>query len=298
MRIVVAGGTGFLGQPLVDRLRRQHDVLVLTRHPRGAGQIAWSSAGSGGGWVAAVQAADAVINLAGEPIAGARWTDARKMAIRKSRVDATRAIVEAIRNGGRAQLLVNASAIGIYGDRRDEPLTEDSPPGNDFLAGVCTEWEAAALEAPAPTRVVLLRTGLVLGDGGGALRQLARPFRLFAGGPMGSGRQQWSWIHRDDWVEMVCWSVDHAAVSGPLNVTAPAPVTNAVFARELGQALHRPALLPTPAFAMRLVLGEMADAMILGGQRVLPAKATALGFHFRYPTLAAALAAIYPNRPT
>jgi uncharacterized protein (TIGR01777 family) len=293
MRIVVAGGTGFLGHPLVERLRRRHDVLVLTRHPRDAGQIGWSSAGDGGGWAAAVHAADVVVNLAGEPIAGSRWTDARKTAIRNSRIDATRAIVGAIRNGGRAQALVNASAIGIYGDRRDEPLTEASPAGNDFLASVCTEWEGAALEAADLTRVVLLRTGLVLDDGGGALPPLALPFRLFVGGPMGSGRQQWSWIHRDDWIEMVCWSIDNTAVSGPLNVTAPEPVTNAVFARELGRALHRPALMPTPAFAMRLVLGEMADAMILGGQRVLPAKATALGFSFRYRTLRDALAAIY-----
>ena len=293
MRIVVAGGTGFLGHALVERLRHDHDVMVLTRHPRGAGQIPWTATEGGGAWAAAVQAADAVVNLAGESIAEGRWTAARKTAIRASRVAATRAIVGALHNGARAQALINASAIGIYGDRGDEPLTEASPPGSDFLASVCRDWEAEAQHAADITRVVLLRTGLVLGAGGGALPQLALPFRLFAGGPLGSGRQYWSWIHRDDWVEMVRWAIEQTAVTGPLNVTAPEPVTNAAFARELGRALHRPAVLPVPAIAMRLALGEMADAMILGGQRVLPAKAQALGFTFRYATLSAALNAIY-----
>jgi uncharacterized protein (TIGR01777 family) len=295
MRIVVAGGTGFLGHALVERLRRDHDVIVLTRRPRTADQIGWTATETGGAWTAAVQAADAVINLAGEPIAAGRWTAARKAAIRRSRIAATTAIVGAMRSGGRAHTLVNASAVGVYGDRGDEPLTESSPPGDDFLARVCQDWEAAAEPAADTARVVLLRTGLVLDAGGGALPRLALSFRLFAGGRMGSGRQYWSWIHRDDWVEMVCWALSNATVSGALNVTAPEPVTNAAFARELGRTLRRPTLLPAPALALRLVLGEMADAMILGGQRVLPAKGQALGFTFRYPTLTGALAAIYAS---
>jgi uncharacterized protein (TIGR01777 family) len=295
MRIVVAGGTGFLGHALVERLRRDHDVIVLTRRPRTADQIGWTATETGGAWTAAVQAADAVINLAGEPIAAGRWTAARKAAIRRSRIAATTAIVGAMRSGGRAHTLVNASAVGVYGDRGDEPLTESSSPGDDFLARVCQDWEAAAEPAADTARVVLLRTGLVLDAGGGALPRLALPFRLFAGGRMGSGRQYWSWIHRDDWVEMVCWALSNATVSGVLNVTAPEPVTNAAFARELGRTLRRPTLLPAPALALRLVLGEMADAMILGGQRVLPAKGQALGFTFRYPTLTGALAAIYAS---
>ena len=172
-------------------------------------------------------------------------------------------------------------------------MTEASAAGSDFLASVCKAWEAEALEAAPTTRVVLLRSGLVLAKEGGALPQLALPFRLFAGGPVGSGRQYMSWIHRDDWVSMVRWALTKNAVSGPLNLTAPAPVSNAQFAGALGRALHRPAVIPAPGVALRIALGEMADAMILSGQRVLPEKAQANGFGFKYPELESALAAIY-----
>jgi len=235
-----------------------------------------------------------VLNLAGESIAGGRWTAARKARIENSRVAATRGIVDAI---GAARtppaVLLSGSAVGFYGVRGDEPIDESEPAGADFLAQVAKKWEEAATGLPSSTRLVLLRTGLVLDRKGGALPQLALPFRLFAGGPVGSGRQVMSWIHLDDWVAMARWAIASRDVEGALNVTAPSPVTNREFATALGHSLGRPALLPAPAFALRLVLGEMADALILGGQRVLPSKALRLGFEFQYPQLDAALRAIY-----
>jgi hypothetical protein len=289
MRIVIAGGTGFLGAALVPRLRRAgHDVTVLARHPRRPGERAWTPGGSSDGLAHVLDGADAVINLAGAPIAQ-RWTKAHKRELWDSRVPLTRMIVEAMRSAPRAPgTLVNGSAIGIYGSRGDESLTEDSPHGTGFLASLGTAWEREALAAEPFTRVVLLRTGIVLGRDGGALPQMALPFRFFVGGPLGSGRQYLSWIHLEDWMTMAVRALTDAAVSGPLNVTAPNPVTNRDFARTLGRILRRPALLPAPAFALRAVLGEMADAIVTG-QRVLPAKALRLGFRFQYPEVDAAL---------
>jgi uncharacterized protein (TIGR01777 family) len=194
-------------------------------------------------------------------------------------------------------VFLNASAVGVYGTHGSEALTEESRPGSDFLASVCVAWEGSAMKAAWMTRVVLLRTGLPLHTSGGALPKLALPFRFFAGGRAGSGEQYWSWIHLDDWTRMVRWAIDTAGIQGPLNLTAPAPTTNREFAEALGRALHRPALVPAPAFAVRLLLGEMADALILSGQRVLPAKATRAGFEFRYPTLNSALRHIYQSPP-
>lgn len=296
MRIVIAGGTGFLGTALIRAFRADgHRVLVLSRRPRHGDDRAWSPGDpSARSWMSVVDGADAVINLAGESIATRRWTDARKRALRESRVNATTALVDAIEAARqRPAVFLSASAIGIYGDRGDEPLTEDSAAGADFLAGICLEWERLAQRAAAASRVVLLRTGLVLDRSGGALPPLALPFRLFVGGPVGSGRQYMSWIHLDDWVGLVTWALTTNIVSGPLNLTAPAPVTNADFGRALGHALGRPSFMPTPAFALRLALGEMADALILGGQRVLPAKAEGMGYQFRYPQLEGALRAMF-----
>ena len=304
MRIVVTGGTGFLGRALIERLRAEHEPIVFTRRPRTAGstrvarsgqigEVQWSPGAPDGEWIETIHTAQAVVNLAGEPIAAARWTAARKKAIHDSRITATRTIVEAIRRASNPPVLISGSAIGIYGDRGDEPLTEESSLGSDFLAGVCKDWEAEAMNAADRTRVVLLRTGFVLSKDGGALPPFALPFHFFAGGPVGSGRQYMSWVHVDDWVEMVRWALITSAVQGPINVTAPAPVTNADFARALGRALRRPAIMPAPSFALRVLLGEMADALILGGQRVLPARAQSLGFSFRYPELGAALTAVY-----
>jgi hypothetical protein len=296
MKTVIAGGTGFLGSGLTTSFRADgHDVVLLTRRPRKPSDVAWDPLSPAGDWASTIDGADAVINLAGESIDAGRWTAARKAAILESRVAATRAIVAAMAKARRPPaVLVNASAIGVYGGAHgSEALTENSPPGSDFLASVCVAWETQAREAAGRTRVVLLRTGLVLDRSGGALPRLALPFRLFAGGRAGSGEQYWSWIHRDDWTRIVRWALDSPDVTGPLNLTAPQPVTNAKFAQTLGRVLHRPALAPAPAFAMRLLLGEMADALILNGQRVLPAKATLHGFEFRYPDLESALRAIY-----
>ena len=300
MKVVVAGGTGFLGTPLVSQLRNSgNDVSVLTRRSAGPGQITWSPDGTTGPWAEAVDGADAVINLAGESIAGHRWTPAYKACIRDSRIRATRSLVAAIHASARKPAaFLSASAVGYYGSRGDDELTEESAPGDDFLATVCRAWEAEALRAAGATRVVLLRTGLPLDRSGGALPRIALPFRFFAGGPVGSGRQYWSWIHRDDWVAMTIWASHASGVSGPLNLTAPTPVTNREFAAALGRVLKRPSSLAAPAFALRLLLGEMADALLLAGQRVIPAKAEAHGFRFRYAALGPALVAAWRPRIT
>jgi len=296
MTVVIAGGTGFLGGALVPALRADgHRVRVLTRRPRHADDVAWNPERAPESWTDALDDADAVINLAGESIAGARWSEARKRAIRDSRVHATYALDYAMSNAARRPAtVISASAVGFYGNRGDEVLTEASAPGDDFLADVCREWEGLAMRSATHSRVVLLRTGIVLGRGGGALPPMALPFRLFVGGPVGSGQQYMSWIHVDDWVAMVRWALATDAVSGAINLTAPAPVTNTEFAHTLGRALHRPSFMRTPAFAMRLVLGrEMADALILGGQRVRPARAEAMGYAFKHGALESALRAVY-----
>lgn len=272
-----------------------HDVTVLTRRPaRTPGELQWAPAAGLDVWARAFEGAGAVVNLAGEPIAESRWTSGRKRAILASRLEATSGVVAALRaTGASGAVLLSGSAIGYYGTPGDQPLDESSPGGTDFLATVCREWEHEALEATDLARVVLLRTGLVLARGGGALQQLALPFHFFAGGPLGSGRQVMSWIHRDDWIAMVRWALATPSVRGPLNVTSPAPVTNREMASAIGRALHRPSFMPAPAFALRLALGEMADAMILNGQRVLPRVAQQNGFSFRYASVDDALAEIY-----
>lgn len=287
MRVVIAGGTGFLGSALAASLRADgYDVRIMTRHPRLRDEVSWTDP-------SALDEAGAVVNLAGEPLDTGRWNAARKASILDSRVTATEMLVTAMSKAAhRPAVLLSGSAVGIYGARQ-EAVTEESSVGDDFLARVSVAWEAAAMAAAWMTRVVLLRTGLVLDKSGGALPKLALPFRLFAGGRAGSGNQYWSWIHREDWVRMVRWAMESPDIKGPLNVTAPGPVTNREFAQQLARAVHRPALAPAPAFALRILLGEMADAMILSGQRVLPAKATTNGFEFRYPDLESALRQIY-----
>jgi len=293
--ILIAGGTGLLGTALADALRRDGQaVTILTRRPARDHEVRWSPPQQDREWTSMVSGAHAVINLAGESIAGGRWTAARKAAIRESRTLATTALVEAITAAAQPpSVFVSSSAVGYYGTRGDEPVTEATPPGTDFLAHVGSDWEAIASRASGRSRVVLLRSGVVLARGGGALPQLALPFRLFAGGPAGSGKQFMSWIHIDDWVAMVRWILATTPVAGPLNATAPAPVTNEEFSRTLARVLGRPSWLRAPAFALRLVLGEMADALVLGGQRVLPEAAQRNGFVFRYPTLEPALRDIY-----
>ena len=300
MRIVIAGGTGFLGSPLAEVYAEEgHDVRVLTRslapgesrHESGTGvpgitRVGWIPDGRAGAWAATINNADAVINLAGETIGDKRWTPARKALLRDSRLLATRSLVAALAQSDRKpRAFVSASGVGYYGDGGDDVKTEEAPAGHDFLAHLCGDWEAEAHKAAASNvRVAIVRTGLVLERSGGALPRMMTPFRFFAGGPLGSGRQYLSWIHRLDWVEMVRWIVATPSAAGPLNATAPHPVTNRQFARALGRALHRPALVPVPGFALRLVLGEFAES-ILTGQRVIPTRATAMGYHFRYPEI-------------
>ncbi len=295
-KIIVAGGTGLLGTALVGALQDdRHTVVVLTRRPTRDNEVRWAPQYAEGLWTAALDNAHAVINLAGASIAGGRWTTARKAAIHDSRMQATGALVKAIAALRQPPpIFISSSAVGYYGSRGDELVTETTAPGSDFLAHVCRDWEAAASQLSPAARVVLLRSGVVLARHGGALPQMALPFKLFAGGPAGSGRQFMSWIHLHDWVATVKWALASQHIVGPLNVTAPEPVTNADFSRSLGRVLGRPAWLKAPSFALRLILGEMADALILGGQRVLPAVAQQHGFVFRYPTLESALRQIYP----
>ena len=294
MRIVVAGGTGFLGSGLVAQLQKDgHSVAVLTRQPSRSHHIQWDPYGSLTVWSHALENADAVINLVGAPISR-RWTAAHKRTMWNSRVHSTRTLVAAMKSVRRIPAtLINASALGFYGPHGDETVIEDTPVGAGFLPALAAAWEKEALGAGPQARVVLLRSGIVLDKDGGALPQIALPFRFFVGGPLGDGRQYMSWIHRGDWTAMATWALTTDSVSGPLNVTAPNPVTNLEFSRTLGRILHRPALVPAPAFALRLVLGEMAEVVVTG-QRVFPEKAHERGFEFQYGELEAALRAIYP----
>ena len=303
MRIVIAGGTGFLGRPLAASVTADgHHVTLLSRSDRapadaGPPRAAWQPDGSAGAWASVIDGADAVVNLAGESIAGRRWTPAQKAKILDSRVNATRSLAAAITKARTPPgVFVSGSAVGYYGPLGDAIVDETAGPGSDFLANVCAAWEAEAARAADRCRVVCIRTGLVLERDGGALPQMLPPFRFGAGGPVGSGRQYWPWIHRADWVAMVKWAIATPTVSGPLDVTAPTPETNRAFAQALGRALHRPAFLPAPAFALRLLLGEMADALLLSGQRAVPAKAQRLGFTFAYSRLDEALRAIFSTR--
>lgn len=305
MRIIIAGGSGFLGSALTPHLAAQgHQVVILTRQrpaslpgQQGVTYVTWSPNGQTGPWATALDAADAVINLSGESIAAKRWSNAQKQKIRESRLLATRSLTAAIRGAARApKVLISGSAVGYYGDRGEETLTEASAPGDDFLAGVCKEWEAAAGDVAHLARVALIRTGIVLDRHGGALQKMLPPFLMFVGGPLGSGRQYMSWIHKDDWVRLMAWTIATETARGPVNATAPRPVTNAEFSKALGHALKRPSLLPAPAFALKLALGEMAAALLLSSQRVLPVRATDLGFSFRFANVDDALADIFKSR--
>lgn len=308
MKIVISGGTGFLGSPLAEVYAEEgHDVRVLTRslppgesrHEPGTGmpgitRVGWKADGQLGPWAAVIEGADAVVNLAGESIGDGRWTPQRKAALRDSRILATRSLAAAIRAAAiPPAVFISASAIGYYGVSGDEPKTETSPAGSDFLAQLCQDWESEARKAERRgVRLAIIRTGNVLERSGGALARMILPFRLFAGGRMGSGRQWMSWVHRLDWVEMVRWIAATPDASGPINVTAPHPVRNREFARALGRALRRPALLPVPAVALKLALGEFANYVVTG-QRVIPARAQALGYHFRYPEIDIAFRGIF-----
>lgn len=291
MKIVIAGGTGFIGGALVETLARDHEVAVLSRNPskvrKGRG-IQWDAV-SDGPWQREVADADAIINLAGENVGGGRWTAARKKKILDSRINATSAIVRALLESDRKDhTLVNASAIGYYGSRGDEILTERAHAGSGFLADVVTQWEAAANEAEDAVRLVIPRFGIVLGDGG-ALEKMMIPFRMFAGGPTGNGLQWMSWVTREDIIRLIQWAIATPGASGVYNASAPEPVRNREFASTLGEVMKRPSFLPAPAPALRLALGEMGQALLLDSQRVVPERTMAEGFEFRDTSLRPAL---------
>jgi uncharacterized protein (TIGR01777 family) len=264
-------------------------VALVRRPVRGAAEVQWNPAAVD---AAPFEGADAVVHLAGENIAGGRWTAERKQKILDSRKDGTRNLAQSIAAAGRKpEVLVSASAVGIYGNRGDEVLTESSASGDGFLAGVSRAWEEALAAARAAgVRVVSPRIGVVLDGKGGALPKMALPFKFGAGGRVGSGKQWMSWITLDDLVRLLIFAMTNRDLQGPVNAVAPQAVTNAEFTRTLARVLHRPAIFPAPAFAMRLLLGEMADELLLSGQRVEPKVAMERGFRFQYPQLETALA--------
>lgn len=301
MQLVLTGASGFIGSRLCARLLQDGHTLGLLTHsaPSSANipnrrWIHWTP-DSVGEWSNVIDGADGVINLAGESIAGRKWTHYRLRSLQESRFDTTRAIVTACaRAKNRPKFLINASAVGYYGARQDEPLSEDAAPGKDFLAKLCVGWEAEALGAEAlGMRVVRLRTGIVVGPGGGALEKMVPPFKWFVGGYLGSGQQWMSWIHLEDEVNLILHLIANSTVRGAVNASAPNPVRNKEFSKTLAAVLHRPCLFPVPGFALKLGLGQMAE-MLLTGQRAIPAAAQASGFQFRYPNLKEALEACLP----
>ncbi|MGI8922227.1 MAG: TIGR01777 family oxidoreductase [Solirubrobacteraceae bacterium] len=297
MRVVVSGATGLIGAGLIQRLRSRGDeVLVLSRDPERAQSVldidaaAWNPL-AGPAPAHALSGADAVVHLAGANVAQ-RWSAAVKRAIRESRERGTANLVAGLAAADpRPRVLASASAIGYYGPHGEEPIDESATAGEDFLAQVCVAWEREALAAgPLGTRVATLRTGVVLSRAGGALAKMLPPFRAGVGGPVAGGHQYVPWVHVDDVVGLYLAAIDDERFAGAFNVTAPAPVTNRTFSRALGRALHRPAVMPVPAFALRLLFGEMAQ-IVTSGANALPAGALALGYRFEHPELEAALAA-------
>jgi uncharacterized protein (TIGR01777 family) len=293
MKVLVIGGSGFVGSALTRELSGAgHDIVVSTRKKTTSGnRLSWNPPELIAPDV--ISTFDAVINLAGENIFSERWTSAKKERIRSSRVDTTKALVESMSaSTKRPDVLINASAIGYYGPHGDEDVNEETPPGGDFLAGLCEEWEAAALQAKElGIRVVIPRFGIILGEGGGALSKMLGPFKAFVGGYIGSGKQWMSWVHIDDITGFIRYALENKSVPGPFNVTAPGPVRNREFGSALGKVLGRPAFFPVPALALKLALGEFGD-VLLTGQRVVSGKAVKAGYMFKYTDVNDALNAI------
>lgn len=298
MRIFITGGTGFIGRRLLSGLLESgHEVTTISRNAVKAKALLGDKVSVIGGnpsepgeWQEEVGRSDAIVNLCGEPILDQKWTEKRKQLLLNSRILPTRLIVDAIsRSNRKPEVLISGSAIGYYGGRGDEKLTEDAAPGNDFAAQLCRGWEAEARKAEVfGIRVANLRTGEVLGAGGGVLAPMLGLFKFYAGGPLGSGRQYMSWIHIDDHVAITNFTLMNKNIAGPINLTGPNPVTNRDFSKALGKALGRPSWLPAPSFALRLKFGEGAS-LILEGQRVVPKKALDNGYKFKFANLDEAL---------
>ncbi len=303
MKIAITGATGLVGTRLVEQLNEKgHQILVFTRNPNKAQKVFPASAFSqleivkytpqeSGEWQKSVSGCDAVVNLAGEPIAE-RWTSQQKQAIMESRQIGTRKLVEAIAMAEhKPQVLVSGSAIGYYGTSETTAFDENSPSGNDFLAQVCQNWEAEAQKVTeSGVRLVILRIGIVLANGG-ALGKMIGPFKMFAGGPIGSGKQWFSWIHRDDLVNLICQAIERSDMSGAYNATAPNPVRMGQLCQTLGEVMNRPSWLPVPDFVLEILLGDGA-VVVLEGQQVLPQKTQSTGFNYQYAELKPALSEI------
>jgi uncharacterized protein (TIGR01777 family) len=297
VKVFVTGGTGLIGRHLVTALQERADeVICVTRSAERARNLlpeavhlVEADPDQPGSWQDEVQDCDAVINLAGESVAKGLWTDGRKRRLRQSRLHVTRNLVEAIGRSGSPSVLISASATGYYGDGGRAALDEEHEPGSGFLSRLACEWEGTALQAEsASTRVVLLRIGVVLAREDGALPRLLMPFRFGVGGPLGSGRQYFPWIHVKDLVRIIVFALNTPGLSGPINAVAPDPPTQATFARAMGEVLHRPSWLPVPAFLLRIVLGEKSE-MLLASQRAVPRALRARGFHFDFDNLQTAL---------
>lgn len=292
MKILIGGSHGLVGTALIEKLEAAgHEIFRLVRYaPTSDSEIEWSPDRYSIA-LARIEGFDAVINLAGESIAEGRWTDDKKRRIRESRVKGTKLLADALANLTKPPpTMICASAIGYYGNRGDEILNETSSPGDDFLAKVCVEWEeATALAKAKGIRVVNARFGVILDQKGGALSKMLPPFRMGLGGSIGSGKQWMSWIALDDVIGALNFSLNNSSVRGPVNFVAPNPVTNAEFTKQLGKALSRPTIFPIPAFGIKLLFGEMGEALLLGGQRVQPERLAGAGYDFQYPFLEAAL---------
>ncbi|MGB7442480.1 MAG: TIGR01777 family oxidoreductase [Coleofasciculaceae cyanobacterium] len=304
MKVAITGATGFVGSRLVEKLVSQGDQpLIFSRNGAKASrlfpklEIVTYTPKESGDWQKAIAGCDAVVNLAGAPIAESRWTPERKQEILGSRKLGTQRIVEAIAMAEpKPEVLVNASAVGYYGTSETATFDENSPPSDDFLAQVCQAWEGEAEKVKeAGVRLVILRFGIVLGEGGGALAKMLTPFKMFAGGPLGSGRQWFSWIHREDLVNLIIAAIQRKDMEGVFNATAPNPVRMSELCQNLGDVLNRPSWLPVPDFALEAMLGEGA-MVVLEGQQVLPKRTTDYGFEYQYPTVKPALKEIVSSR--